>query len=48
MFNELDLKTLWAELDTYSTELEKESKLLEDVWLKIVELQDKNDAALTG
>ena len=46
MFNELDLKTLWAELDNYSVELEKETKLLEEVWLKIADLQNKNDVTL--
>ena len=43
MFNELDLKQLWKELDEYSTELEKESKVLQEVWLKIAQLKTTNE-----
>lgn len=41
MFNELDFKKLWKELDDYNSELDRESKLLQDVWLKIAQLKSK-------
>mmetsp|Transcript_3390 Transcript_3390/g.4679 ORF Transcript_3390/g.4679 Transcript_3390/m.4679 type:complete len:205 (+) Transcript_3390:3-617(+) len=43
MINELDLKTLWSELDSYSNELEKESQSLQEVWLKIAEIKSQNE-----
>jgi hypothetical protein len=46
MFNELDLKQLWKELDEYNVELDKESKVLQEVWLKIANLKNKNEESL--
>jgi hypothetical protein len=46
MFNELDLKQLWKELDEYNVELDKESKVLQEVWLKIANLKTKNEESL--
>jgi hypothetical protein len=46
MFNELDLKALWKELDNYSVELDKESKSLQEVWLKIADVKGSNEAEL--
>lgn len=43
MISEIDLKVLWKELDRYETELNGESKVLEDVWIKISDLKKKND-----
>ena len=43
MINEIDLKTLWSELDTYSNELEKESRSLQEVWLKISDIKSQNE-----
>lgn len=44
MINELDLKGLWKELDDYEKELDSDSKVLEEVWLKIAELKAKSEA----
>lgn len=41
--NELDLKSLWAELDAYTKELDAESESLQEVWVKIAHLKSKND-----
>lgn len=46
MFNELELKALWKELDDYSTELDREAVTLESVWLKIAQIKTKNDQDL--
>lgn len=43
MLNELDLRSLWRELDCYEKELENETKSLQDVWVKIAQLKHKND-----
>ena len=43
MINELDLKSLWKELDEYETEMGKETKSLQEVWLKIAEIKTKNE-----
>ncbi len=43
MINELDLKALWKELDDYVLELDKESKSLQDVWVKIAQVKGKNE-----
>ena len=43
MFRELDLKSLWKELDEYDVEVEKESKSFQEVWVKIAELKEKNE-----
>ena len=43
IINELDLRSLWAELDTYEKELGAESKSLEGVWTKIAQLKLKNE-----
>jgi hypothetical protein len=39
MLSELDLKSLWKELDEYDVEVDTESRLLQEVWLKIAELK---------
>ncbi len=44
MMNELDLKSLWKELDDYVLELDKESKSLQEVWVKIAQIKSKNEA----
>eukprot|EP01040_Poterioochromonas_malhamensis_P002836 gene2836-3020_t len=46
MFNELDLKQLWKELDDYNKELDKETKVLQEVWMKIAQLKSKNDESM--
>jgi hypothetical protein len=48
MLSELDLRSLWKELDAYEKELEKENKTLGDVWAKIAQIQSKyeDDAKL--
>ena len=43
MINEIDLKTLWRELDMYEFELEHESFTLQEVWVKIATLKAKNE-----
>ncbi len=47
MFNELDIKALWKEFDDYSVELDKETKSLQEVWLKIAELKAQNDKEIS-
>jgi len=44
MINELDLKSLWLELDAYEKELEKETSTLQEVWVKIAQLKQKNES----
>jgi len=44
MIDEIDVKTLWHELDLYEDELNKETKTLEEVWSKISDLKNKNEA----
>lgn len=46
MHSELDLRSLWAELDAYEGELEKETKSLQEVWVKIAQIKSKNDSDL--
>lgn len=46
MFDELDLKALWKELDDYSGELDKETATLQEVWIKISQLKTQNDSEL--
>jgi hypothetical protein len=43
MISELDLQSLWKELDTYETEVDKETRTLQDVWVKIAQLKAKNE-----
>lgn len=43
MFGELDLKSLWKELDEFDVEIESETTVLQEVWLKIAELKEKNE-----
>ena len=43
ILNELDLRSLWRELDSYEKELDKERLSLEDVWVKIAQLKAKNE-----
>jgi hypothetical protein len=44
--NELDLQGLWKELDEYVEELNKESDVLQEVWLRIAQIKGKNDEDL--
>ena len=44
MINEIDIKGLWRELDVYERELEKETRALQDVWVKISQVKTKNDS----
>jgi hypothetical protein len=41
--NEVDLKSLWTELDLYSSELDKETQSLQEVWVKIAQIKAKNE-----
>jgi BTB/POZ domain len=43
MIRELDLQTLWRELEEYNKELEKENKSLQEVWIKMAELKKEAD-----
>lgn len=43
MINEVDLKTLWKELDTYEVELGEEENTLREVWVKMALLKEKNE-----
>lgn len=47
MSSELDLKSLWKELDAYEEEMKKETKSLQEVWLKIAQIKTKNESDLT-
>lgn len=46
MISELDLRSLWKELDDYEVEMEKETKSLQEVWVKIAQLKASNEADL--
>eukprot|EP01038_Epipyxis_sp_PR26KG_P005205 gene5205-7243_t len=46
MINEVDLRDLWKDLDEYESELSKESKLLQEVWIKIADIKNKNDSEM--
>jgi hypothetical protein len=46
MINELDLKCLWKELDDYELELEKETRSLQEVWVKIAQIKVANEGDL--
>lgn len=46
MFDELDLKALWKELDEYSGELDKETQTLQEVWVKIAQLKEQNETEM--
>ena len=48
MFCELDLKSLWRELDEYDIEIESETKKLQEVWVKIAELKEENETSTIG
>ena len=48
MFRELDLKSLWRELDEYDIEIEAETKKLQEVWVKIAELKEENESTTIG
>lgn len=43
MISELDLRSLWKELDEYEKELAKEKSTLADVWVKISQLKDRTE-----
>ena len=44
MITELDLRSLWSELDAYDREVQKETTTLSDVWVKMAQLKEKNEA----
>lgn len=44
MINEVDLRSLWSELDNYSVALEKEKADLAEVWIKIAQIKSQNEA----
>mmetsp|Transcript_20409 Transcript_20409/g.34742 ORF Transcript_20409/g.34742 Transcript_20409/m.34742 type:complete len:204 (+) Transcript_20409:184-795(+) len=46
MISELDLKSLWKELDDYEKELDNETKSLQDVWVKIAQLKATNETSI--
>ena len=43
----MDLRSLWKELDEYETELTKETDVLKDVWVKIVQLKERTEEEMT-
>jgi len=43
MISELDLQSLWKELDVYEAEVDKETTTLQDIWVKIAQLKAKNE-----
>lgn len=43
MISEVDLKSLWHELDDYTAVLDKESKDLKEIWVKIAEIKSETD-----
>lgn len=47
MLSELDLKALWKELDDYEVELDKETKSLQEVWVKIAQIKATNEIDLS-
>ena len=47
MLSELDLKALWKELDDYEVELDKETRSLQEVWVKIAQIKATNEIDLT-
>ena len=46
MINEVDLKSLWNELDAYSKDLDKEESTLKEVWLSIAQINAKNESEI--
>ena len=46
MINEIDLRDLWKDLDEYEAELDKESKSLQEVWIKIASIKSKNESEM--
>jgi len=44
MISELDLRSLWTELDAYEREIAKETTTLSEVWVKMAQLKEKNEA----
>ena len=48
MINEVDLKALWKDLDQYCEELDKETKSLQEVWVKIAQIKGKNEVEIEG
>lgn len=47
MISELDLKSLWKELDEYEVEMEKETRSLQEVWVKIAQIKSTNESEIT-
>ena len=43
MINEVDLKSLWSDLDSFSNALDKEKAALGEVWIKIAEIKTQNE-----
>lgn len=48
MFNEVDLKSLWKDLDEYTAELDNESRTFQEVWQNITAIKEKTDIELKG
>jgi hypothetical protein len=46
MIDEVDLKSLWKDLDSYSDELDKEKSTLQEVWVKIAEIKAQNESEI--
>ncbi len=44
MITELDLRSLWSELDAYEREIQKETKTLSEVWIKMAQLKERNES----
>ena len=47
MISELDLKSLWKELDEYEVEMEKETRSLQEVWVKIAQIKSTNESEIS-
>ena len=48
MTNEVDIKTIWRDLDAYEKELDKEGKSLQEIWTKICQLHTKTEEEIAG
>ena len=46
MISELDLRSLWTELDAYEREIGKETTTLSEVWVKMAQLKEKHEAEM--
>lgn len=43
MTSEVDVKTIWKDLDAYEKELDKEGKSLQEIWTKLCQLHTKTE-----